>query len=289
MYKIILITLSILMFIVTNSVANNDFSDYYYKSKVNTEIINKNYNKAYKYLNKLKETDEIIYNKANLLYKSKKYKEALREYKKIEKTENQNLKYKTLFNEGNTYAFLKKYNKALEKYEEAEKIKKEKDLINNIKIIKQLIKKQNQQNKKNDKKQNQQNKKNDKKQNQQNKKNDKKQNQQNKKNDKKQNQQNKKNDKKQNQQNKKNDKKQNQQNKKNDKKQNQQNKKNDKKQNQQNKKNNKKQNQQNKKSIKDKINEYNIKKYKKLLKRRKLNTLLIPLNNSQRIDYESNY
>jgi len=108
------------------------------------------------------------YNMGNALYKQKKYKEALKAYSKANFTNNE-LKAKTLANIGNAHAkqmSMEELQKAKDAYENSLKLKEDKDVRENLKEVKKLLKqqkqKQKQQNKdkKNDKKKNDKNNKN---------------------------------------------------------------------------------------------------------------------------------
>lgn len=96
------------------------------------------------------------YNKANALYKQKKYKEALETYSKAD-FKDKDMNAKRLANMGNAYAKMAKpeaLQKAVEAYEKSLKIKEDKDTRENLEEVKKHLKKNNQ------KKNNQQNKQN---------------------------------------------------------------------------------------------------------------------------------
>ena len=118
-----------------NSYKNNDF---------------KESAKLYGKLLKDKKASELHYDLANSLYKQKKYKEALNEYKQVN-SKNSSLMFKKYYNEGNAYAYMKKYDEAIKAYEKALKINpKDEDAKHNLELIKKLKKKkQNKQNNKN--------------------------------------------------------------------------------------------------------------------------------------------
>jgi len=121
------------------------------------------------------------YNMGNALYKQKKYKEALKAYSKANFTNNE-LKAKTLANMGNAHAkqmSMEELQKAKDAYENSLKLKEDKDVRENLKEVKKLLKQQKQkqkQQKQKQQKQKQQNKdkKNNKKKNDKNNKNNKK-------------------------------------------------------------------------------------------------------------------
>ncbi|WP_428026969.1 vWA domain-containing protein [Arcobacter sp.] len=116
-------------------------------------------------------TQEGKYNFANSLYEEKKYQSALDMYKDIT-TSNENLEFKKLHNMGNTYVKLNDLENAKKMYEKALKIKDDKQTKENLEIVKNALKKNNQ-NQNDNKNKNNDNKKNDtQKQNNENKEND---------------------------------------------------------------------------------------------------------------------
>ncbi len=127
----------------------------------------RNYKEAvrhYKEVIKSNKSAQSIYDLANAQYKSGKYKEALKNYQNVTpKTDA--LKYKKAFNSGNAYMQLKAYEKAIEAYEKAKKIKTEEDLEHNLALAKKKLeeKKKKEQKKKDKKKQKEDKKKKDKK------------------------------------------------------------------------------------------------------------------------------
>lgn len=113
------------------------------------------YKVAEKKFKEIAKNPQGYYNLANSQYKEKKYKQALNSYKKVVTTNN-DLQFKKLHNLGNTYTKLNKLEDAVKMYEKALKIKDDKQTKENLKIVKDALKKQknkNQQNKK-DKQQN---------------------------------------------------------------------------------------------------------------------------------------
>ena len=173
--------LAVLMFLHVVPLQAEMF-DFWNRYEANKSYKEGDFKRAEEYFSKINK-DEAIYNKANTLYKQKKYKEALNEYKKIKNFKGEN-ELKRLYNLGNTYAKLNKIDDAIKSYEDALKIKNDEDTKYNLELLKKL-KKQQQKNK-NQKNSNKKNnkKKKDQKQNKQNKKNGK--NKQNEKKDKKQ-------------------------------------------------------------------------------------------------------
>ncbi len=87
----------------------------------------KNYDKAYDELLEVKESKEKEYNLANILYKQKKYKEAIKRYEGI-KSDDRNLEFNRLHNLGNAYSKNKQYEKAIQSYKMPLKLKMIKQL-----------------------------------------------------------------------------------------------------------------------------------------------------------------
>ncbi len=235
-----------------------DFRDI---SKAQNSYNKGDYKSAISEYKKIKDKDGAAYDLANSYYKAKEYKKALSEYEKVSDPK---LKFKKLHNMGNTYANLGKIDEAIKSYEEALKIKKDKDTLYNLNLLKKQKKKYKKQ-----KKKKKQQKKKKKKNNKKNKKSGK-----NKKKDKNQKkQQNKKNQKK-----KGNNKKQNNQKSKGEKQKQKQNKNKNKNKKNKNQKKNEKQKQMQKKKKVQPISDMEERKYKKMLNQRGINTLLLPLS-----------
>lgn len=113
---------------------------------------NKNFTEATKEFQKLDKSIERDYNLANSLYKEKKYKQALTEYKKIV-TSKKNLEYKKLHNLGNTYTKLNDLENASKMYKKALELEDNKQTKENLKMVQEALKKKKQQkNKKSGKK-----------------------------------------------------------------------------------------------------------------------------------------
>lgn len=102
---------------------------------------------------------EGYYNLANSLYKSGKYKEALKNYQKVV-TDNKELEYRKLHNIGNSYVKLNDLQNAKKMYEKALKIKDEKQTRENLEAVKKALRKNSAKHEKQDKKSKKQNKKN---------------------------------------------------------------------------------------------------------------------------------
>lgn len=100
---------------------------------------------------------QAMYNLGDSLYKQKKYKEAAEIFKQID---DPGLKHKALHNLGNSLANMGKTDEAIKAYEEALKLKEDKDTRYNLELLKKQKKQQQKKkNKKNDKKKNDQKKK----------------------------------------------------------------------------------------------------------------------------------
>jgi Ca-activated chloride channel family protein len=143
-----------------------DFRDI---TKAKKSYESKDYKSAISEYKKVQSKDGATYDLANSYYKAKKYKKALSEYKKVT---NPNLKFQKLHNMGNTYANLGKIDEAIKSYEDALKIKQDKDTKYNLDLLKKQKKKQH---KKKNKKKNKKKKKQDKRKNKKNKNQDKQQ------------------------------------------------------------------------------------------------------------------
>jgi len=100
------------------------------------------YNKTIQEYSKIKKpTDEVRYNLGEAYYKAKRYKEALKEFSAVK---SKKLEFKKLHNMGNSFAKLGKIDKAIKAYEKALKIKEDKDTRYNLELLKKLKKKQQQ-------------------------------------------------------------------------------------------------------------------------------------------------
>ncbi len=153
------------------SVLNAFEFDFEYLKKAKEAYNNGNYKKAVEYYEKIKDkNDKILFNLADSYYKAKNYKKALELYEKIK---DKNLEFKKLHNMGNTLAHLGKIDEAIKSYEEALKIKEDKDTRFNLELLKKM-KKRKKKNRKNQKKhpQNQKNKNQNKKKEKKNRKNE---------------------------------------------------------------------------------------------------------------------
>jgi Ca-activated chloride channel family protein len=173
----------------------------------------KDYAKSAKYYDayaKDTESSEAYYNAGNALYKQKKYKEALQNYKKATFGDKET-RAKNFANMGNAHARLaseQELKNAIKAYEESLKLKEDKDVRENLEAVKKALQKkqqkQNQKNKQQDKKEQKQDKKNQKNKQQQNQQGSKDKENQNKQQQDKQNKQNKNKESEKNSQNKKN-------------------------------------------------------------------------------------
>lgn len=123
--------------------------------KANTYYEEKNFKEASKNYEKVENTAEAKYNLGNSLYKEGKHKEALNKYKNVTTT-NQDLEYKKLHNMGNSYVKLNDLENAKKMYEKALKIKDDIQTKENLETVNKALKKQHP--KKDDKKNKEQNK-----------------------------------------------------------------------------------------------------------------------------------
>jgi len=137
-------SLLILFFVNTNAEAG--LLDFWNIKKANESYQNKEYKKAENKFDKLN-FDESIYNKSNALYKQKKFKEALSGYESI-KSFSGDKELERLYNMGNANAKLKDVDKAIKNYEEALKIDENDE---DVKFNLDLLKKQEEDKKKQEK------------------------------------------------------------------------------------------------------------------------------------------
>ena len=112
--------------------------DFKYLSDAKQAYNDKNYTKAGNFYGKVK-SDEAKFNQANSLYRQKKYKKAIEAYKSINDSK---LKAKSLHNIGNSYAKMSKIDEAIKSYEEALKIADDTDTRFNLEFLKKKKKKQ---------------------------------------------------------------------------------------------------------------------------------------------------
>ena len=102
------------------------------------------------------QNDEVHYNLGNAYYKEKEYKKAIAEFKQVNAPE---LKAKALHNLGNSYAQSKKIDDAIAAYEEALKLSDDADTKYNLELLKKQKQQQKKENKKEQKKNDKKNKK----------------------------------------------------------------------------------------------------------------------------------
>lgn len=110
----------VFFFFVLQVLLYGDIKDDFYMYKANNAIENKEYKKAYKYLQKVSnKTDTIYYNMANILGEQKNYKQAIVLYEKVKDTR---LQHKALHNMANSYVELLEYEKAIFLYKSSLKL-----------------------------------------------------------------------------------------------------------------------------------------------------------------------
>ncbi len=236
------------LFFIMIFALNASMLDFSYLKKAKEAYEKGDFDKAITSYQKIKKpNDEVRFNLADSYYKKGKYQKAAELYKSIE---DKKLQFQKLHNLGNCYANLKKIDEGIKAYEKALKIKEDKDTRYNLELLKKMKKKQKQQKKQN---KNKKDKKQDKK------------NRQNSSDDKKQNK--KKSDKN------KKDKKS----KKNKESKNRQNSKKKKNKKRENRQERKKMAKQKSKPKKEPISDMEVRKYNKMLNKRGINTLMLPL------------
>jgi len=137
-----------ILLVLITTFLNANISDDINIYKAQDAYNNKNLKQSEEYYKKISEkSDEIKYNLANILYKQKKYDEAISWYSEIA---SQDMLYKKHHNLGNAYAKLGKEDTAIKNYKEALKIQDDKDTKFNLDLLKNKKKKEEQ--KKNKKK-----------------------------------------------------------------------------------------------------------------------------------------
>lgn len=118
--------------------------DYFYLYKADSLAKEGKTADALYYYKQIKnKTDEINYNMGNLFYKEKSYEKAIDTYKKIT---DRKLKYQTLHNLGNSFAKVGKVTDAIKSYQEALTIKKDKDTLFNLELLRKKKEEENQDN-----------------------------------------------------------------------------------------------------------------------------------------------
>lgn len=123
----------------------NVFLDDYYVYQTNKFYEKKEYEKAFKYLEKIEnKNSKILYNMGNILYIQGKYEEAIEFYEKVKDLE---LNHQINHNMANSYVKLENYEKAIEFYLKALEYKNDEKTKYNLELIKlkkEEIDKQNQ-------------------------------------------------------------------------------------------------------------------------------------------------
>ncbi len=234
-----------------------------------------NYTKAASLYESLDDkNDDVLFNLGDAYYKAKHYENAIKTYQGIQKPE---LKAKALHNIGNAYANSKKIDEAIASYEEALKLGDDEDTKYNLELLKkekkEQQKKQNKDQKKNDKNKKDQKNKDQKQKDQQNKQD------QNKKDQQKKSDQNKKQDQKD-QKKQKSDAQKKAEDKKKEEEKKEQEKKAKEKKDKEAKKEKAKEQKMNKGTPKEEpISDMQERKYKKMLDKRGIKTLMVPLKN----------
>ena len=112
---------------------------------------NKKFNEAESLYKKIDKNPHSTYNIGNSLYNQAKYKEAQEAYESI-KTDDKDLKYKSLHNLGNSHVKQRKLEKAKKAYEDALKIKDDEATKQNLDTVNKALKKKKKQDDKNKKK-----------------------------------------------------------------------------------------------------------------------------------------
>ena len=122
--------------------------DFKYLNEAKEAYADKNYTKAEALYGKV-QLEEATFNQADALYRQGKYQEAIDKYESITDPK---LEAKKLHNIGNSYAQLKKLDEAIASYEKSLKIEEDKDTRFNLELLKKKKEEQKKKKKKNDKK-----------------------------------------------------------------------------------------------------------------------------------------
>ena len=102
--------------------------------KAEEAYANKQYSEAAAFYESIDDkNDDLRYNLGDAYYKAKRYDDALKQYEQVHKSE---LQAKTLHNMGNAYANTKKIDEAIAAYEEALKIGDDEDTKFNLELLK---------------------------------------------------------------------------------------------------------------------------------------------------------
>ncbi len=131
--------LPFVLFLFISNESKASLTDFRKIDKATTFYKSEKYKEASKEFKKItNNSSETKYNLANSLYKEKKYKEAISEYTKIT-TSNKNLEFKRLHNLGNSYTKINKLKDAIKMYEKALNIKEDKETRENLEIVKKAL------------------------------------------------------------------------------------------------------------------------------------------------------
>ena len=107
--------------------------DQFYLFQAQVAYKQNNLKESLDYYNKIEsKSNHILYNMGNILYKQKKYQDAILKYEKIDIN---NLNYKTLHNLGNSYAKLSKFKIAINFYKQALNIENNNDTRQNLNLL----------------------------------------------------------------------------------------------------------------------------------------------------------
>jgi len=120
------------IFLLIAIVSRAGVFDFYYIYNAEKNYKHKKYHKAIDAYTKVDKSEYARYNLANSYYKAKEYKKAINVYKKIK---NKKLQFQKLYNMGNSYAKIKKIDTAINSYKMALKIKKDKDAMYNLALL----------------------------------------------------------------------------------------------------------------------------------------------------------
>ena len=125
--KIIFFTISFVTLLFSNIL------DHYFIIEAHKQYEDKDYHEALLYSNKIEDKDDsIYYNIGNIYYRLKKYEKALMSYRYISDAK---LNFEKQYNMANCYAMLNRYNDAIIYYRSALRFKDDTDTKENLNIV----------------------------------------------------------------------------------------------------------------------------------------------------------
>ena len=123
----------VIFFIIASSFLSAGLFDFLDNNKINSSYKDGDYAQTISLLYQKDDSEIVNYNLANSYYKLKNYKKALKYYKRAMGRGVD--EHNRLYNIGNCYFRLQEYKKAAYAYKKALEIRKDKDTINNLKLV----------------------------------------------------------------------------------------------------------------------------------------------------------